>query len=230
MKHLNIVVTAFVSVTASTTYADLPTANVGTPGATSAPTPASEPLPRAVSSHDEAPPVAAPALPRGGIVRQAGIGGEVGYGRPGVVELGGSAGFTIADNYRNVSIAPSIGWFLADNLELSGILSLSYVKAGDPGMSATIFSALIEPSYHLPFNRSTFGFLGLGLGLSAGTDVSTGLAIAPRVGANFLVGRSGVLTPYLSYQYSSSSSSSGDATVVAVSTQTRLNLGYTVMW
>jgi len=69
-------------------------------------------------------------------VRQAGIGGEVGYGRPGVVELGGSAGFTIADNYRNVAIAPSIGWFLADNLELSGILSLSYVKAGDPGMSA----------------------------------------------------------------------------------------------
>lgn len=230
MKLCNIVFAVSLCITASSAWADPPTANGGTPGATSAPTPAGENLPAPVSGHDEAPPVAAPALPQGGIVRQAGIGGEVGYGRPGVLELGGSAGFTIADNYRNVAVAPSIGWFLADNLELSGILSLSYVKAGDPGTSATIFSALVEPSYHLPFNRSTFGFLGLGLGVSAGTAVSTGFAIAPRIGANFLVGRSGVLSPYLSYQYASSSSSSGDATVVAISTQTRLNIGYTVMW
>ncbi|HLL25278.1 MAG TPA: hypothetical protein VK427_24250, partial [Kofleriaceae bacterium] len=171
-----------------------------TPGSTATPT-AEENLPKATSDNDPAPPVAAPAaeLPDGGIVKQAGIGGMVGYGRAGVLELGGSAGFQFAENFRTVNVQPSIGWFVADNLELSAFLGITNIKADES--TATVWSALVEPSYHVPLNRSMFVFGGLGIGAAYVNDLGTGLAIAPRIGANFMVGRSGVLTPALSYEY-----------------------------
>ncbi|MBA3456357.1 MAG: hypothetical protein H0T42_24870, partial [Deltaproteobacteria bacterium] len=86
----------------------------GTPGKTAAPTEPGETLPPSQSDHDVQPPVASPgAGASGGIVSQAGVGGLIGYGRAGVLELGGSAGFTFASDYRNLNIAPSIGWFVA---------------------------------------------------------------------------------------------------------------------
>lgn len=202
---------------------------------TAPPTP-DENLPKPQSDNDQAPPVAAPevVLPPGGVVEQAGIGGVVGYGRAGVLELGGSAGLMIAPDFRNVNIAPSIGWFVADNLELSGILGVSNIKAGDE--SATVWSALVEPSYHLPFNRTMFGFLGMGIGAAYVSELGTGLAVAPRIGANFLIGRSGVLTPSLSYEYTThnvdnvSSGDMRDVTLVSVSSALRFNVGYTAMW
>jgi hypothetical protein len=206
-------------------------------GATKTAPPTPEPnLPRPASDNDPAPPVASPdvAMPPGGVVEQAGVGGSVGYGRPGVLELGGSAGLMIAPDFRNINVAPSIGWFIADNLEISAILSMTNIKAGDE--SATVWSALFEPSYHLPFNRTTFGFLGMGIGAAYVSDLGTGLAVAPRIGANFLVGRSGVLTPSLSYEYTThdvTSQMTGDmqdVTLVAVSSALRINVGYTAMW
>jgi hypothetical protein len=173
-------------------------------------------------------------LPPGGVVEQAGVGGVVGYGRAGVLELGGSAGLMIAPSFRNVNVAPSIGWFVADNLELSAIMGVTNIKAGD--QSATVWSALVEPSYHLPFNRSLFGFVGMGIGAAYVSELGTGLAVAPRIGANFLVGRSGILTPSLSYEYTThnvDSVSEGemqDVTLVSVSSAMRFNVGYTAMW
>jgi hypothetical protein len=202
---------------------------------TAAPTP-KEQLPAPVSDKDPAPPVAKPdlVLPPGGVVEQAGIGGIVGYGRPGVLELGGSAGLMIAPGFRNVNVSPSIGWFVADNLELSAILGVSNIKAGDE--DATVFSALVEPSYHLPFNRTTFGFLGMGIGGAYVSELGGGLAVAPRIGANVLVGRSGVLTPSLSYEYTTHSvdkvgeQMGKEIALVAVSSALRVNIGYTAMW
>lgn len=201
-----------------------------------APPTAEENLPPPTSDNDPAPPVAAPAaeLPPGGIVEQAGVGGTVGYGRAGVLELGGSAGLMIAPDFRTVNVSPSIGWFVADNLELSAILGVSNIKAGDE--SATVWSALIEPSYHVPFNRTMFAFGGLGLGAAYTSELGTGLAVAPRIGMNFLVGRSGVLTPSLSYEYTThdvDEVSTGDmqnVSVVSVSSALRFNVGYTAMW
>lgn len=202
---------------------------------TAPPTP-DEQLPKPTSDNDPAPPVAAPdvALPPGGVVEQAGVGGTVGYGRAGVLELGGSAGLMMASGFRNVNVSPTIGWFVADNLELSGILGVSNIKAGDD--SATVWSALVEPSYNIPFNRTTFGFLGMGVGAAYVSEIGTGLAVAPRIGAKFLVGRSGILTPSLSYEYTThnvESVSDGDmqdVTLVAVSSALRINVGYTAMW
>jgi hypothetical protein len=215
----------------SIAVADNQPAPQGTPQSTAPPTPPSE-LPAPVSTHDPAPPVASPIaeLPPGGVVEQAGVGGPVGYGRPGVLELGGSLGLIVASGMRDMNMSPSLGWFVADNLELSAIASVSNVKAG--GTDATVWSAVIEPSYHLPFNRTMFGFMGLGIGAAYEQKLGAGFAVAPRIGANFLVGRSGILTPALSYEYITHNAmdSEDSVTLLAVTSALRVNVGYTAMW
>jgi hypothetical protein len=201
-----------------------------TPGADAAPTAPAD-LPAAKSDHDAQPEVAGVGAPSGGIVSQAGVGGVVGYGRAGVLELGGSAGFAFASDYRSMNFSPTVGWFLADNFELSAIASVANIKTGD--QQSTLWSALLEPSYHVPFNRSIFGFLGLGAGAAHVSGLGTGFAIAPRLGANFMVGRSGVLTPSLAYQYTTINnemSGPDNVTVVALTSAVRFNVGYTAMW
>jgi hypothetical protein len=201
-----------------------------TPGSDAAPTTSAD-LPAAKSDHDVQPEVASPGMPTGGIVSQAGVGGVVGYGRAGVLELGGSAGFAFASDYRSMNLSPTVGWFLADNFEISAILSVSNIKTGDN--ASTLWSALLEPSYHVPFNRSIFGFLGLGSGAAHVSGLGTGFAVAPRIGANFMVGRSAVLTPSLSYEYTSIGTDmmgATDVTVVALTSAVHFNIGYTAMW
>ena len=188
-------------------------------------------LPEAKSDDDEAPEVASPGMPPGGIVEQAGTGGTTGYGRAGVLELGGSAGFRAGSGFSQVSVAPSVGWFVADNLQLSAIMDVTHVSMNDEG--STVVTGLVEPSYHLPFNRSIFGFLGFGLGASYVSELGGGFAMAPRIGANMTVGRSGILTPSLSWQYTTTdvmTEDQNDTAVVAVSSAVRVNVGYTVMW
>ncbi len=210
----------------------------GTPEATAPPTPTNQ-LPPAQSDADPAPPVPTPNIPglTGDVVEQAGVGGIVGYGRAGVLELGGSAGLTLAQDIHVVNFSPSIGWFLVDNFELSGILDVANLKAGE-GTSATIWSALVEPSFHLPINRSMFGFVGMGVGAAYVSELGTGLAVAPRIGMDFLVGRSGILRPSLAYEYTTHDAmasgttvnGTADVTLVAISSALRFNIGYSSMW
>jgi len=210
----------------------------GTPEGTAPPTPTNQ-LPPAQSDADPAPPVPQPNIPgiTGDVVEQAGVGGTVGYGRAGVLELGGSAGLTMAQDVRMLNFSPSIGWFLVDNFEISGILDVANLKAGE-GNSATIWSALVEPSFHLPLNRQMFGFIGMGVGAAYVSELGAGMAVAPRIGMDFLVGRSGILRPSLSYQYTTHDAmASGDAedgtanvTLVAISSALRFNIGYSSMW
>lgn len=207
--------------------------DTGTPGATAPPTAPAQ-LPASQSDNDEQPEVASPGMPTaGGIVSQAGVGGVVGYGRAGVLELGGSAGFAFASEYRSINFSPTIGWFIADNFEVSAILSIANIKSGDAA-SSTLWSAMLEPSYHYPFNRTVFGFLGVGAGAAHVSNLGTGFAVAPRIGANVMVGRSGVLTPSLSYQYTTiNTDMSGvddGVTTVALTSAIMFNVGYTAMW
>ncbi len=188
-------------------------------------------LPQPKSDDDPKPEVAGPAVPPGGIVKQAGVGGVTGYGRSGVLELGGAAGFRVGTDLTQVNVAPSFGWFVADNLQLSAILDIGYVSTSEE--DATTVSALVEPSYHLPFNRSVFGFFGFGMGVAYTdqADLGAGFALAPRLGMNVLVGRSGILTPFMSWQYTThDTAATQNTTLVAVSSAFRFNVGYTVMW
>ena len=217
-------------------FADEPAPNSGTPEATAPPTPSGQ-LPPATSDNDPAPEVPTPNVPglNGNIVDQAGIGGTVGYARAGVLELGGAAGLTIAQDIRAMNFSPSVGWFLVDNFELSAIFDVTNLKAG--GESATLWSALVEPSFHLPLNRSMFGFLGMGVGAAYVSQLGTGLAVAPRIGMEFMVGRSGILRPSLSYEYTTHDAMGSvdqegntNVTLVAISSALRFNIGYASMW
>jgi len=186
-------------------------------------------LPKAQSDDDVQPEVASPIVPGSGLVEQAGVGGVVGYGRVGVLELGGSAGFASGGGMSSFDVAPSIGWFAADNLELSAILDISHVRTDNE--SGTIATILAEPSYHLPFNRTTFGFIGIGVGGAYVKGPGLAFAMAPRLGANFLVGRSGILTPSISWQYNTHETMDTNmGTLLQVSSAVRANVGYTVMW
>lgn len=192
-------------------------------------------LPPPRSDNDPQPQVSAPTLPSTGVTSQAGVGGTQAYGRAGVLELGGSAGFGAASNYTRIELSPSIGLFVVDNLELSLITGFSYFRLdateGRPSASATEIKALLEPSFHLPLSDVAFGFLGLGIGVNYLSNSDAGLAVQPRAGANFLIGRSGVLTPAAYFSYSTVEAIQTEAgAVLAVRSSYGLNIGYTVMW
>ena len=186
-------------------------------------------LPPSVSDDDPQPEVSTPGAPPGGLIEQAGVGGTTGYGRAGVLELGGSAGFTSGGGMTQVNVAPSIGWFVADNLELTGVLDLAHAST-DNG-DGTIVTALVEPSYHLPFDRTKFAFLGLGVGAAYVKGPGMAMALAPRIGGNFLIGRSGILTPSISWLYNThDTEDTAQGMMLVVSSAVRANVGYTVMW
>jgi hypothetical protein len=157
------------------------------------------------------------------------VGGNIAYSRAGVMELGGSLNFSAVGDAKTFSARPSIGYFFFNNWELSGILAWNQIS--NNGASTNFYSVLAEPSFHVPFNKTVFGFLGAGFGVSGGKDVDFGVALAPRAGMNFLVGRSGLFTPEISVQYSTSSAvATPQGTVIAVNTSFNVGAGYTVMW
>jgi len=182
-----------------------------------------------VDSHDPQPTPAGLEKPKAGIVNQAGVGGDVAYGRAGVLELGGSMSFTGASDFTNLSLSPSLGWFFTDNLELSAIMRLSHISA--KGVEANFFSAVAEPSLHIPLNDTVFVFGGLGAGLSWVEGPGLGFALAPRIGLNVMIGRSGILTPQLLLQYATHEAiATPEGALLAVSVSYGAGVGYTVMW
>ena len=201
-----------------------------------------EALPPPQSDDDPAPTPSGPAVAVTGVTEQAGVGGTQAYARAGVLELGGSAGLTLAENFTQIGFSPSIGWFFVDNLEISAIVGINYISAtvdvpdGSGGTTeedtdSTVVNLLIEPSYHLPFSDTLFGFLGVGMGLAYQEGPGAGFAIAPRLGVNVLVGRSGIFTPAITAVYQTTDAvSTAQGTVVAVSSTFGLQAGYTVMW
>lgn len=175
------------------------------------------------SPNESTPDAKSADAPDARFVENAGIGGTVSYGRQGVLELGGSAGFSANSEVTQFTLSPTVGWFIIDNLELSALLNITYVQTEDNfgnSSSATLASVLAEPSYHHPFTPSIFGFAGVGVGFSYQTGPGVGFALAPRVGGNFLVGRSGIFTPALTWEVNA-----GDQ-LDAI----RVSAGYTVMW
>jgi len=189
----------------------------------------SDELPPPQSDDDPQPQPASPQVPTGGVVRQAGVGGVTAYGRSGVLELGGSANFIGANDFTQVSLNPSIGWFFMDNVQISAILGFSHLSA--EGVDATFVNALIEPSLHIPFSDTVFGMLGGGVGLSWVEGPGLGFAVAPRIGMNILIGRSGILTPQFFMQYATHEAIVTPAgSLLAVSATYGAGLGYTVMW
>lgn len=204
-----------------------------TPPAQSTPPVVSENPPPPRSDNDPQPVVTGPTPPPGGLIQQAGVGGETAYARAGVLELGGSAGFAVAGDLLTLRIAPSIGWFFMNNVEISGIITLNVAQTSNNGVSSVSSSlnVLVEPSVHFPLSRVVFLFGGLGMGLAYADGPGAGFALAPRLGADILIGRSGIFKPAVTFVYSTSGAvETPQGTLLTASTSFGLNLGYTVMW
>jgi len=187
-------------------------------------------LPPPQSFNDPTPVPASPTGATVGVTEQAGVGGTQAYGRAGVLELGGQLGFTSASNFTQVTVAPSLGWFFVDNLQLSAIVLVAHSSIA--GVSNTAMNILAEPSYHLPLTDKLFLFGGVGAGLGYNSGpAGAGFALAPRVGLNIMIGRSGILTPSFNVVYNTNNAvSTPSGTVIAVSTTFGAGAGYTVMW
>jgi hypothetical protein len=135
------------------------------------------------------------------------------YARADTLELGGFAHFMVAKDYSSLGLFPTIGWFPWDNIELSAIIGVTRVgqtieDENDvrSDVSRTQLLILAEPSFHVPFSEVAYGFLGVGLGLAheartPGPGAGPGFAVAPRLGLNLVIARSGVLTPAVQASY-----------------------------
>ncbi|MBN8612818.1 MAG: hypothetical protein J0L92_19640 [Deltaproteobacteria bacterium] len=166
------------------------------------------------------------------LIEQAGVGSTIAYARQGVVELGGTFGFNWAQHLVEFNVSPFVGVFVFDNLQLSGIFDIRYTRTEDGPVStdSTSFTMLAEPSYHGSVDPRLFLFAGLGIG-AAYNGLDLGFAIAPRVGVNILIGRSGILTPSFNVLFNTSGvGQNGSSTVVESSLSMGLNVGYSVMW
>jgi hypothetical protein len=122
------------------------------------------------------------------------------YGREGVLEFGGSLGVGWSRDLFSVSLSPTVGWFVRDRIELSVLIGIEYANArlsDGTRDSTSTGSVLFEPSYHLPVSDVLLVFAGLGAGV-AYNGSHPAFDLAPRVGLNIDVGRSGVFTPAIS--------------------------------
>jgi hypothetical protein len=184
----------------------------------------------------EAPTVEVPN-PAEDVRTYAGVGSKIAYGEVGVAEAGGSLAFSTSNGVMSFSADPTIGYFLFDNVELSGTLGIRHVSL--EGENSNQVSLLAEPSLHLPINDGLFWFGGLGLGAAVvDTSQSTydmGFALAPRTGVQILLGRSGLLN--LGGRYSAVVSDvdaevapAGGETVLAFVNTFDVQAGYTVMF
>ena len=147
----------------------------------------------------------------------------------GRIEFGAAFGATIASDVRDLSATLMLGRFVTERLELGALASVARLEAG--ARSATLWSTVIEPAYHLPLTAGVDGVLGMGIGLAYHHQLGAGLAVAPRIGVRFVVGRH-VVTPALAYTYVTHRALDADAdlAVIGVTRALRLQLGYAIRW
>ena len=127
------------------------------------------------------------------VVEQAGVGGPVAYAEAGVLEVGGAGGLLIADDVVVARLAPFMGLFVFDGLQLTLINEIFVSGGRGTDVRVSVF-ALGEPSLHVRLNDRTLVMFGVAAGLLFNGD-DFGVAIRPRVGVDVLIGRSGLLRP-----------------------------------
>ncbi len=193
-----------------------------------------------VATADDAPvPVGAPAAPApvvsGDAIVVPSAAPIAGYGHEGTFEAGASAGLAIGQGSQGFSVTPSIGKFIGDNFAMTAMMDVTTLFAG--GASATSVAALIEPSLHVPFKPTMSGFIGMGIGASYVSPLGTAIAVAPHLGMNILIGKSGILRPSLTYMYTThdpmaaaGKDGTTNVTYVAIASAVRFNIGYLKAW
>ncbi|HEY4056076.1 MAG TPA: hypothetical protein VGM39_05680 [Kofleriaceae bacterium] len=156
---------------------------------------------------------------------------RVKYQRRGDYELGLSASAMLSPDVYSVTAAPEFGWVVANGVELTTIASVTTVRSDDA--RATLYAAIVEPSYHAPLSKTTYSFIGMGIGTAWAKELGTQLIVAPRIGVNLLVGRRGAITPSVAYRFvthGTIDAADDDAATRALTRALQLELGYSVRW
>ena len=161
-------------------------------------------------------------------VTEVSVGEGRDYPDKGVREVGVSAGFVIARSSHNMTITPSFGWFIADNLQVSTLVSLSSIKAGSD--QSTIVTTMLEPSYHVRLDHRTFAFAGMGFGYSYLHKIGSGLTYTIRTGLQFLIAKTHLFVPSVSYDFRTNEPEMPTLTEIAAERALRFNLGYAKLW
>ncbi len=122
------------------------------------------------------------------------------YSKKGTMEIGGNVSLDWSPNTFSGSVGPTIGYFVAERVEISALFNFNYDREGGDEVGTRTITrsgdAVIEPSYHHPVTPTLLAFGGLGAGVeySSGDD-STNFELVPRVGLNIETGTSAVFTP-----------------------------------
>lgn len=152
------------------------------------------------------------------------------YAEQNVFELGGSVSLVRANAFTQIGAIPTFGWFPIDYVQVSLLPSVEYVKtANSPAKSR--FATLVETSFHVHVGGPVFTFFGAGTGVVYEKETGAGLAIAPRLGLNFLIGGSGVLKLGLTYVYTATKRTAIEDGSTDPHTSTfAFQMGCTVAW
>ena len=148
----------------------------------------------------------------------------------GLVDLGVAVGLVVARDLRDVELAPAARWFVADNFALAAVADITTTRAAD--RSATLWAALVEPTYHLAIDPTAFVVFGMATGAAYEHTLGTSLEVAPRIGLDFALGRVSIISTGLSYAYLTHSAADvrDNAAIVALTSALRIQLGYSVRW
>jgi hypothetical protein len=161
------------------------------------------------------------------VARNAGVGSALAYASRSVVEVGGVLAFRHQSDTTLFRVSPSIGYFFIDNLQLTLFPELIITRigaddaaVGEGAQTDFTVGAVLEPSYHVPFNDRLLGFAGLGVGLNYAEDPGIDFLFRPRLGLDVLVGRSGIFKPAAFMDVGANDGLSAGG----------LEAGFTVMW
>ncbi|MBA2539822.1 MAG: hypothetical protein H0V17_09325 [Deltaproteobacteria bacterium] len=150
------------------------------------------------------------------------------YAEKYVREVGMSTGFVVARNLHSITVTPSFGWFITDKLQVSALVSLTSIKAGSD--QSTIVTTMIEPSYHQRLDQRTFAFAGMGFGYSYIHRLGNGLTYTIRTGLQFLIAKTHLFIPSVSYDFRTNEPEMPTLTEIAAERALRFNLGYAKLW
>lgn len=170
-----------------------------------------------------------------GFQKRAGIGGEIAFAEAGVVELGGAIGLTSSDDVLEFSATPTVGYFIANNVQVSALGTWNYTKVDDDennsSHTSNVGTLLIEPSLHYTLTNTQFVFFGLGAGGMFAKGEKPGAALAPRIGYKQLLGRSGMVTFAVQSVFGMNESEvqTTKGTVLTVENAMHASLGYSVL-
>lgn len=126
------------------------------------------------------------------VIEQVGVGGPVAFGSAGVFEVGGSGALIASRDFIMTKLAPSVGLFIYDGVQLAYTHEF-YGGTATHGSGITTF-AVLDLGVHLRMNDRLLGFFAAGPGISYNGE-TFGVGGKGRVGLDVLIGRSGLFRP-----------------------------------